>query len=78
MAAVGAGASRLIGVEGLKDRREIGGDVTHLQLHLVHHAGALGAVPLELLQGALTAWTLKDEADGSGLGSLGGMRQIAR
>ena len=43
----------------------------------MHHAAALGAVPLELLQSALLAGALEDQADGAGLGALRGVREVA-
>src|ERR1700716_3524267 len=61
-AALAAGAGPLVGVERGEDRRQVGHDVAHLQLHLVHEVRAGTAVPLELLEGALRPDALDDYA----------------
>ena len=76
-AAVRAGAGLLVVVERLEHRRQVLDDVAHLQLDLVHQRVAVRAVPLELLQRALLADPLDDEADRAGLRALRRVRRVA-
>src|SRR5262249_31991945 len=73
----GAHVRGLVGVELLERRRQVLDDVADLELYLVDEAGAVRAVPLELLERPPLADPLDPRADGANLGTLRGVRRVA-